>query len=692
VAEVESGAPRTADPADLSFVTFRSGFAEAAAGVAAASTVKDAHATKRRIELKGGEGSDLLRRRYVAPMLLGVDVGGTFTDAALLDGDRLITAKAPSTPGDQSEGVLAAVEAALGKAGAGAADVERLVHGMTVGTNALLENKVARTALVATKGFTDLEELGRQARPELYRLCAGHPPPLVPRERRIAAQERCGPDGVLEELDEDDLREALKGLEDVEAVAVCLLWGFRHQDHEKRVEELTPDGIHVSASHETAGVFREYERCATTVVDAALSPLLRRYLEKLETRAKEAGLPQPEVMLSGGGVADAGTAARHGAWTVLSGPAGGAVGAALMAEAAGAPGAVCLDMGGTSCDVSVAREGRVASTGGREVGGRSLALPMVDVHTVGAGGGSIAWRDAGGALRVGPRSAGADPGPACLAGGVELDREAAEGAVSRLADELSLDADETAAGIARVAGTEMARAVRVMTVERGVDPRELALLAFGGAGALHAAAIADELGMTRVLVPSASGVLSAVGLIAAERRRDLVESVLLAGDDLTTEAAAEVVARLAGRGRRELDAGDAEIRAAYDLRYAGQAFELTVPGHERPDPDDLRRAFDDAHEERYGYSDEDASLELVTVRVAAALPAADLPEQRQEAAEEKGERQALFDGERLDTRVVAGVPDELDGPAIVELPEATVVVPPGWRASSAPGGLSMEHT
>ena len=648
-------------------------------------------------------------------MVLGVDVGGTFTDAALLDGDRLISAKAPSTPKDQSEGVLHAVEAALDKAGASASDVERFVHGMTVGTNALLEGKVARTALVATRGFTDLEELGRQARPELYRLCAGHPPPLVPPERRVAADERCGPDGVIRELDEDALREEIARL-DAEAVAVCLLWGFRHQDHEKRVEELVPDEIHVSTSHATAGVFREYERCATTVVDAALSPLLRRYLENLAARADDAGLPEPEVMLSGGGVADAATAARHGSWTVLSGPAGGAVGAALMAEAAGAKGAVCLDMGGTSCDVSVAREGRVASTGGREVGGRALALPMVDVHTVGAGGGSIAWRDAGGALRVGPQSAGADPGPACygrggeeptvtdanlllgyldpdspLAGGVELDRDAAESAVAELAESLDLGTSETAAGIARVAGTEMARAVRVMTVERGVDPRELALLAFGGAGALHAAAIADELGMTRVLVPSASGVLSAVGLIAAERRRDLVESVLLAGDDLTADAAAGVVERLAQRGRDELDAPEAQIRASYDLRYAGQAFELTVPGAERPDPDDLREAFDKTHDERYGYSDPDASLELVTVRVAAALPAADLPEAQPGEHEEKGERDALFDGESRRTRVVSGVPDRLDGPAIVELPEATVVVPPRWRVEAAPGGLGMER-
>jgi N-methylhydantoinase A len=338
------------------------------------------------------------------------------------------------------------------------------------------------------------------------------------------------------------------------------------------------------------------------------------------------------------------------------------------------------------------------------------------VHTVGAGGGSIGWRDAGGALRVGPRSAGADPGPACygrggteptvtdanlllgyldpnspLAGGVTLDRDAAEQAVGALGEVLGLSTEDTAAGIARVAGTEMARAVRVMTVERGVDPRELALLAFGGAGALHATAIADELDMTRVLVPNASGVLSAVGLIAAERRRDLVESVLLSGDELTTEAVAAVVERLADTGRDELREPEAQVRAEYDLRYAGQAFELTIPGDERPDPDDLRAAFDEAHVERYGYADPDAALELVTVRVAAALEPTDLPVGEQAQAEEKGARQALFDGERTSARVVRGVPGELEGPAIVELAEATVVVPPGWRAGSVAGGLQMER-
>ena len=266
-------------------------------------------------------------------MILGVDVGGTFTDAALLAGDRLVTGKSPTTPADQSEGVMNAVDEALAAAGTQPRDVERFVHGMTVGTNALLEGRVARTALLATEGFTDLEELGRQARPELYRLCVGHPPPIA--ELRVPVPERTGPDGVLRPLDEDALRAVLDRL-DCEAIAVCLLWGFRHPGHERRAAELAAEvlgEVHVSTSHETAGVFREYERCATTVVDAALSPLLRGYLGRLAERAGAAGLPEPEVMLSSGGTASAATAARHGSWTVLSGPAGGAVGAARVAGA-----------------------------------------------------------------------------------------------------------------------------------------------------------------------------------------------------------------------------------------------------------------------------------------------------------------------------------------------------------------------
>jgi len=653
-------------------------------------------------------------------MLLGVDVGGTFTDAALLTPDGLVTAKSPSTPRDQSEGVLNAVSAALDAAGASASDVSRFAHGMTVGTNALLEGKVARTALLATEGFTDLEELGRQARAELYRLCAGHPPPLVPPELRVPVPERTGPDGVLRPLDESALAERVRQrCGDVEAAAVCLLWGFRHREHEQDVARVLGDelpGVHVSTSHETAGVFREYERCATTVVDAALSPLLRRYLERLAERAREAGLPEPEVMLSGGGVASSATAARHGSWTVLSGPAGGAVGAARSAERAGVPDVVCLDMGGTSCDVSVAFGGRAGETGGREVGGRALALPMVDVHTIGAGGGSIAWRDAGGALRVGPRSAGAEPGPACygrggeeptvtdanlllgyldsdspLAGGVELDRSASERAVGVLARSLGLSREEAAAGIVRVAGAEMARAVRVMTVERGIDPRELALLAFGGAGPLHACAIAEELDMRRVVVPQASGVLSALGLIVSERRRELVSSELLAGEKLTRGRVTEAVGRLATQGREELGSGDAEVRVRYDLRYAGQAFEITVPGEPEPDVGELRGAFDAAHEQRYGYSDPDATLELVTVRVAVALPGGELVTSAAARTSQTRQREALFDGEWLTAAVIRGS-DDVTGPAICELREATLVVPPGWSGGAdADGTIVLER-
>ena len=310
-------------------------------------------------------------------MILGVDVGGTFTDAALLTGERLVTGKAPTTPADQSVGVMSAVEEALDGAGAAAGEVERFVHGMTVGTNALLEQRTARTALFATEGFTDLEELGRQARAELYRLCAGHPPPLVPAELRVPVAERTGPGGVLKPIDEARLSEAVEALDGrVEAVAVCLLFGFRHVEHERRVADALAEarpGVHVSTSHETAGVFREHERCATTIVDAALSPLLARYLARLTDRARDAGLPEPEVMLSSGGVASAGTAARHASWTVLSGPAGGAVAAGRMAADRDAVG---LDMGGTSCDVSLARGG--PGGGGRRQGGRGAGAGATD--------------------------------------------------------------------------------------------------------------------------------------------------------------------------------------------------------------------------------------------------------------------------------------------------------------------------
>jgi N-methylhydantoinase A len=648
---------------------------------------------------------------------LGVDVGGTFTDAVAISAEGVRTGKAPTTPEDQSLGVIAAIEQALGDSGADA--VERLVHGMTVGTNALLEGRTARTALIATEGFADIEELGRQARPELYRLCVASPAPIVPDELRVDAPERCTPDGVLRPLDIDELRRRIAALpEDIEAVAICLLWGFRHPEHERAVARAVAeaiDGVHVSTSYETAAVFREHERCVTTVVDATVSPLLGRYLERLTERARSASLPSPEIMLSSGGVVDAQTASRHGSWTVLSGPAGGAVAAAAAARDSGVTAGVALDMGGTSCDVSLVLDGHVAVTGGREIAGRSLALPMVDVHTVGAGGGSLAWRDAGGALRVGPRSAGARPGPASygqggteptvtdasllaghldagspLAGGVELDRAAAEAALGRLAHDLGIPIADAVTGTLRVAAVEMAQAVRVVTVERGIDPRGLTLVAFGGAGPLHAAAIAAELGIERIVAPAASGVLSALGLAVSERRRDLVESVLLSGDALTREAVAAAVERLGARGRAELGEPGAELRATYELRYAGQAFELPIEAGLAPTRTALRTAFDSAHADRYGYADPDAELELVTVRVAAALPGAELPPARASAAERRGTRRARFGGEWHEATVLGPGAGDVAGPAIVELPGSTLVVPPGWSGSADAAGVVLE--
>lgn len=654
-------------------------------------------------------------------MLLGVDVGGTFTDAVLALDGRLVTAKAPTTPDDQSEGVVAAVGAALERAGAQAGDVEAFAHGMTVATNALLEGRGARTVLAATEGFTDVVELGRQARADLYRLCAAHPAPLVPAQRRVAVPERSGPDGPLRVLDAQAADEVARHIATLapEAVAVCLLHADRHPQHECALGEALArrlPGVHVSLSHEVVGTFREFERFATTEVDAALSPLLRAYLHRLGERAGEAGLPAPLVMQSSGGLADAQRAARNAATTVLSGPAGGAAAAALLAARSGREDLLCFDMGGTSCDVCVVEGGAVRETAGREVGGRPLALAMVDVHTVGAGGGSIAWSDPGGALRTGPRSAGADPGPACygrggthptvtdahlvlgrldpgspLAGDVTLDREAAERAVGGLASKLGLDLLACAEGIVRVANAEMLRALRVMTVEQGIDPRAFALLAFGGAGGLHAAALADELGMGTVLCPRAGGVLSALGLAAADRRATAQRTVL--SSEPSAEQVAAVIDALGEEAERELGATNARRSTVLELRYAGQAHELAVRD---PEPDEVRGRFEALHEERYGYRDTSAALELVTARVTASLPGVELAWAVEARPARRTRRTVVFDGAQHDVEVVRGEPapeETLAGPAIWELPEATVAVPPGWRAQAdALGTLVLERT
>jgi N-methylhydantoinase A len=562
--------------------------------------------------------------------VLGVDVGGTFTDAVVLDDGRVTTAKVLTAP-RQEESVVAAAQAA------GAERVDRFAHGTTVATNALLERKGARTAFVATAGFEHLLHLRRQTRAQLYRPCAAWPEPLVPLERSHGVRGRMGPEGELEPLDLGTLPHV-----EAEAVAVCLLHAYRDAAYERAVvEELRrrlPDA-HVVASHEVAPEFREYERASTTAADAYLGPVVARYLRALTAAAAAAGLPPPFVMRSSGGVSTPDEAAEHPATILVSGPAAGVVGAARLAALAGIENAIAFDMGGTSTDVCLIAGGRAERASERTVAGLPIRLPTVDLHTVGAGGGSLVWTDSGGALRVGPQSAGADPGPACygrggrqgtvtdanlllgrlprqLAGGVELDRAAAERALARI----------DPAAVVDVVNAEMLRALRVVSVERGHDPADFALVAFGGAGPLHACELADELGIRTVLVPEAAGVLSALGLVASEERRDAVRSYL---------------APLA-------DAGELPKEGEADLRYAGQSFELTLPLQEG-----LAEAFHRAHEEQYGFAERDREVQLVAVRTADIRQGPELELPRSEET-------------------------TVDGPAVVELAGSTCWVPPGW--------------
>lgn len=619
-------------------------------------------------------------------MTLAVDVGGTFTDAVVRSSAGTFTGKTPTTPADQSEGVIVAAREAVAAAGIELSAVTEFVHGMTVTTNAMLEGRFARTALFATNGFTDIEAIGRQNRADLYRLAARHPDPIVPPELRFPIVERCGPDGVVTPLDEQSALAAIAAAKaaGVESIAVCLLFSFRHPDHELRLRELIaaelPE-VHVSLSHEAVGTFREYERCATTTADAALSPLLTSYLDRLVERARSAGLPDPQVMLSNGGTVEAGLAGRNASWTVLSGPAGGAVGAAAAAERLGAKKAIGFDMGGTSTDISLIEEGAVRVAASRTIGGRPVALPAVEIATVGAGGGSIGWRDEGGALRVGPRSAGALPGPACygnggteptvtdanlllgnlssessLAGGLELDHAAAERALADLGASLGMTPEATARGILEIANLEMLRATTAVTVARGIDPRDHTLIAFGGAGPMHAVAVAEALEIDRVICPEACGVLSAWGMSAAGPRRDRSRSVVTNLADVSEGELAALVNELADAAAADLglDPAAANVAPVYELRYAGQAFELPVAA----DHPELVDAFHAAHDERFGFSDRDADVELVTLRVSVA-PA-------------RGQA-------RLGPSGQAGTP--VPGPTVIEEPQTTIVVPTGWQAT-----------
>jgi N-methylhydantoinase A/oxoprolinase/acetone carboxylase beta subunit len=576
--------------------------------------------------------------RDAGGMRLGVDTGGTFTD---LVGDDGRVTKVPSTPDDPSR----ALREVLDDAGVGTS-AELLAHGTTVATNALLEHRGGRVALVSTKGFADVIEIARQARPSLYDPMVDRPPPLVPRDLRVEVEERLDGRGrELEPLDPSRVPELPGG---VDAVAVCLLHADLDAGHEQQVaKELTARGLDVTCSHEVSPEFREYERTVTTVANALLRPVCRQYLRDLERLARE-------VLV------------------MTSGPAGGVRAAAAVAAACGYPDAVSFDMGGTSTDVCLVRGGVPEPAPTRTVAGYPIRLPALDIHTIGAGGGSVARLDAGGALVVGPESAGAVPGPACYGRGGEqptvtdadlvlgrIPLEAAFAGLGRLdvraARRALQRARVPAEGVVTVVDAAMERAVRVVTVEQGVDPRDLALVAFGGAGPLHACAIAGALGMRAVIVPPRAGVFSAVGLVCSPRQRELVRSwpaplehrgIAVVLDELAEEATALVL--------QGADPGDVEVERLVDCRYAGQSHELTVAS-----PD----AFPAEHERRNGFARPGAPIQVVALRVRARRPAPLAPEDLPPV-----ERRALR------------------GPEVIAEPDCTVWAPDGWRADPGPLG------
>lgn len=620
--------------------------------------------------------------------LVGVDTGGTFTDLVLFQDGRLRLAKVSTTRPSAALGVLRGLEKLAPRA------PFELALGTTVGTNAFLERRGARTALITTSGFADLLELGRGVRPSLYALVPQKAPPLT-RECHEVVERVSARGEVLEPLRlPADLRERLAG---VESVAVCLLFSFLRPEHELAVGKAL-EGLPVSLSHQVCGEMREYERASTTVLNAYLQPVLGQYLQELDSQLTEKGCRKFFVVHSAGAVMSAAEASRRAVAAVLSGPAAGVHGAFEVARQAGFPHIVTLDMGGTSTDVSLC-PGEVAYTAEGELEQLPVRQLMIDVHTVGAGGGSLAWTDAGGALRVGPESAGSDPGPAAYGRGtratvtdalLELDRMptmlaggeiAVDPGRSRQAlEKLGFpDARQAAEAVLRVAEAHMERALRVISLERGYDPARFTLVPFGGAGPLFACALAEKLGMPRVLVPLYPGVLSALGALVAPWMREFAVSRQQLWTAETPSACEPLFADLEARAREAMGARLKFSRLA-DLRYRGQGFELTVPFGE-----DVRRAFERRHKRRYGYARPDYALELVTLRLRAERPRprpklAPAPVHERKLTGTRFERDQLAPG------------DTFAGPVRIEQLDCTTYLPEGWQARvDAYGNLILER-
>jgi N-methylhydantoinase A len=566
---------------------------------------------------------------------IGIDTGGTFTDFLVFRDGRVSAHKVLSTPGNPAEAVLAGLhEADL-------AGPKSYVHGSTVATNALLERKGVRTALIATKGFEDVLEIGRQTRPDIYRLFVVRPAPLVDARLRFGVDERVLCSGEAEKAPEAlEVREVLERIRTsgVESLAICFLHAYANPAHEGTVAALAEElGIPVSVSHRILPEYREFERTVTTVVNAYVSPLMDRYLSHLD---REMGKDALRIMQSNGGSIAAETAKRESVRTILSGPAGGVVGAFETARAAGSTHVITFDMGGTSTDVSLC-DGGIRTTAEAAVAGFPVRIPMIDIHTVGAGGGSIARVDAGGALRVGPESAGADPGPACygkgeeitttdanlylgrllpdhfLGGRMRLAAQRVEKRIRTLASRMSVSPMAAAEGVVRVANAAMERAIRVVSVEKGYDPREFVLVCFGGAGPLHACDLAAALSIPKVLVPENPGLLSALGMLLSDVIRDYSRTYLRKTAVVSREDIGSFLAPLAEQALADMDkegvpAGAVRVERFLDMRYRGQSYEITVPYD-----GDFEREFNREHQRMYGYQDPERQTEIVNVRVRA---------------------------------------------------------------------------
>ena len=692
-------------------------------------------------------------------MRLGIDVGGTFTDLVLID-DRtrqMHYAKTLTTPSDPAQGVLAGIDKILGDAGASAQSVEYIVHGTTIGTNALIERKGARVGLITTEGFRDVLEIARIERPDagLYDMTVDLPEPLVPRYLRLEATERIGADGsVVRPLDEDSVRNAVSALkaEQVEAIAVCLLFSFRNPTHEQTVrrisDELFPAAV-VSLSSEIAPEFREYERTSTTVINAYLSPVSERYLKSLtELLERKFGPVDLRIMQASGGSMTVSTALSHAVHMVNSGPAGGALATALLGRLIGEAHLIGIDMGGTSFDIGLIVDGKPRVRPESEFEGFPVKIPSIDVQGIGAGGGSIAWVDPGGALNVGPESAGADPGPACygrggalatvtdanlvlgrlnadyfLGGELALDLEAARRAIEiQVAAPLSLTIEEAASGILRVVNANMVRGIGASTTQKGYDVREFSLLAFGGAGPLHAVELAQELGMRRVIIPPYCSVFSALGAVASDVRHDYVLTTALPGEAATPKVLEGLFKVLESKAVSQLDVEKVPpeariIERSADLRYEGQSYELIVPFGKpgvssrgrtggRVTPEDVFQTisgFHELHRRLYAYGEPNERVEFVNLRLTAIgkVPRLALARKRgagrTAASPDRRVRKVHFSARGfLTTRVFRrpqlGAGARLRGPCLIEETTSTTVIPPGWGAKpDGYGNLIIER-